>query len=219
MPHSLPPMSDIILRSSQSAVTGGGVGEADVCTSRGSPRVAWSWTRCEDHHSTLETNIHFWTNLSWLSFLGRLDFYNGREKKIRYKFSDTCHEETFIFFFWICNPPPTMYLGEGASYFQPSLFLGSDYFMKWLWCLLCLCFVPYLFSMNTQTFSINIYSTSMESWLVLDTTLSSEIQWKASLEFISLSRALQKYGYLVHFSTSSFSDLMILCRKALQGNW
>lgn len=30
MPHSLPPMSDIILRSSQSAVTGGGVGR-DRC--------------------------------------------------------------------------------------------------------------------------------------------------------------------------------------------
>ena len=102
---------------------GCGVGEADVCTSKGSPSVVWSWLRCEDHRFTLETNIetniHFWTNLLWLSLLGRIDFSNGREKVVSYELSYTCHEETLFFFTLDLYPPPTLFLGEGASYFLP----------------------------------------------------------------------------------------------------
>lgn len=39
--------------------------------------------------------------------------------------------------------------------------------------------------------------------------LSSGILWKASLEFISWRGAVQKNGYLSHFSPSSFFYLMI----------
>lgn len=79
---------------------GCGVGEVDVCTSKGSPSVVWSWLRCKDHRFTSDTNIHFWTNLLWLSLLDRIDFSNGREKMVSYKLSYTCHEETLYFFYF-----------------------------------------------------------------------------------------------------------------------
>jgi len=68
-----------------------------------------------------------------------------------------------------------------------------------------------LFHKHSNIFN-NMYSTSTESWLVPDTILSSGIQWKASLEFISWRGEVQKNGYLSHFSTSSFFYLMILGR-------
>lgn len=67
-------------------------------------------------------------------------------------------------------------------------------------------FNKYIFNKYGKLISIRHYS---KLWNTVESILG----------VISLSRVLQKYVYLVHFSTSSFSDLMILCRKALQGNW
>lgn len=83
----------------------------------------------------------------------------------------------------------------------------------WVWgTLVYLRFVPFFFSMNTQNIFNSMYSPSSESWLVSDTILSSGIQWKASLEFISWRGAVQKNEYLSHFSASSFFYLMVLGR-------
>ena len=194
MPHSQPPMSDIILTSSQSAVTRQWGWRGRCLQKQRKPKgsVVLNKMRGPPFHFR---NEHSFLNKSlMISFLGRLDFYNGREKNIRYKFSDTRHEETFILFFWIYNLPPTIFLGK--ELLTSTLTISREWLLHEVTLMFATTFVfcslP-IFHEHTDIFNKYIFNKygkliSIRHYSKLWNTVES------ILRVISLSRVLQKYG-------------------------
>ena len=129
MPHSLPPMSDIILKSSQSAVTRQWGWRGRCLQKQRKPKgsVVLNKMRGPPFHFR---NEHSFLNKSlMISFLGRLDFYNGREKKSGINFRTHVTRKLLFSFFGYITSLLLFFWGR-SFLLPPSLFLGNDYFMK-----------------------------------------------------------------------------------------
>lgn len=148
---------------------------------------------------SLETNIHFRTNLLWLLILCKIDFSNSKEKMIRYKLSSAWHENTS--FFLPGMSPPTMFCRERASYFFPHL----SYVVNVRW--MCTSILVFCFLLIFHEHE-NIFNKYV--WELISTRHYSKL-WN-TVESILGVYILESTKWVFYTPLCIFLILMMLCR-------